>query len=92
MSVSVYVSWAHEQTKLQLSYMNSFSLEISQCRSVFYIMSQSKKKSKLFERKEEKMTVTAKSTVVLGYKNNTVNEWARLGNRKIKLHTGREVR
>ena len=48
--------------KLQLSYMNSFSLEISQCRSVFYIMSQSKKKSKLFERKEEKMTVTAKSS------------------------------
>ena len=76
--------------KLQLSYMNSFSLEISQCRSVFYIMSQSKKKSKLFERKEEKMTLLLK--VVLGYKNNTVNEWARLGNRKIKLHTGREVR
>ena len=48
--------------KLQLSYMNSFSLEISQCPSVFYIMSQSKKKSKLFERKEEKMTFIAKSS------------------------------
>ena len=48
--------------KLQLSYMNSFSLEISQCRSVFYIMSQSKKKSKLFERKEENMTFIAKSS------------------------------
>ena len=43
-------------------YMNSFSFEISQCRSVFYIMSQSKKKSKLFERKEEKMTFIAKSS------------------------------
>ena len=36
------------------------------------------------------MTVTAKSSSWL--QNNTVNEWARLGNRKIKLHTGREVR
>ena len=48
--------------KLQLSYMNSFSLEIPQCRSVFYIMSQSQKTSKLFERKEEKMTFIAKSS------------------------------
>ena len=46
-------------------------------------MSQSEKKWKLFERKEERMALLLK--VVLNYKNNTANEWVRLGNRKVKI-------